>query len=380
MIYLDNAATTKTAPEVVAAMLPYFTEQYGNPSSIYSFASESKKAMEGARQVIAAGIGAEPGEIYFTSGGTEADNWAIKAVAEKGRHMITTAIEHHAVLHTCRELEKKGFRITYLPVDEFGRVQPEMLEKAICPDTVLISVMFANNEIGTIEPIAQIGQIAAKHGVFFHTDAVQAYGQIPVDVNSCSIDLLSASAHKLNGPKGVGFLYIRKGLKIRPLLQGGTQERNRRAGTENLPGIVGFGAAAKKAMNFMEEKIRKETKLRDYLIDRIEREIPSCRLNGDRTNRLPNNVNFSFSGIEGESLVISLDLLGICASAGSACTSGSLEPSHVLSALGLDDKTAGGALRLTLSEETTKEELDVTVESIRKCVERLRSLSGMTFE
>ena len=384
MIYLDNAATTKTAPEVVAAMLPYFTEQYGNPSSIYSFASESKKAMEEARQVIAAGIGAEPGEIYFTSGGTEADNWAIKAVAEacveKGRHMITTAIEHHAVLHTCRELEKKGFRITYLPVDEFGRVQPEMLEKAICPDTVLISVMFANNEIGTIEPIAQIGQIAAKHGVFFHTDAVQAYGQIPVDVNSCSIDLLSASAHKLNGPKGVGFLYIRKGLKIRPLLQGGTQERNRRAGTENLPGIVGFGAAAKKAMNFMEEKIRKETKLRDYLIDRIEREIPSCRLNGDRTNRLPNNVNFSFSGIEGESLVISLDLLGICASAGSACTSGSLEPSHVLSALGLDDKTAGGALRLTLSEETTKEELDVTVESIRKCVERLRSLSGMTFE
>ncbi len=384
MIYLDNAATTKTAPEVVAAMLPYFTEQYGNPSSIYSFASESKKAMEGARQVIAAGIGAEPGEIYFTSGGTEADNWAIKAVAEacaeKGRHMITTAIEHHAVLHTCRELEKKGFRITYLPVDEFGRVQPEMLEKAICPDTVLISVMFANNEIGTIEPIAQIGQIAAKHGVFFHTDAVQAYGQIPVDVNSCSIDLLSASAHKLNGPKGVGFLYIRKGLKIRSLLQGGTQERNRRAGTENLPGIVGFGAAAKKAMNFMEEKIRKETKLRDYLIDRIEREIPSCRLNGDRTNRLPNNVNFSFSGIEGESLVISLDLLGICASAGSACTSGSLEPSHVLSALGLDDKTAGGALRLTLSEETTKEELDVTVESIRKCVERLRSLSGMTFE
>ena len=384
MIYLDNAATTKTAPEVVAAMLPYFTEQYGNPSSIYSFASESKKAMEEARQVIAAGIGAEPGEIYFTSGGTEADNWAIKAVAEacaeKGRHMITTAIEHHAVLHTCRELEKKGFRITYLPVDEFGRVQPEMLEKAICPDTVLISVMFANNEIGTIEPIAQIGQIAAKHGVFFHTDAVQAYGQIPVDVNSCSIDLLSASAHKLNGPKGVGFLYIRKGLKIRPLLQGGTQERNRRAGTENLPGIVGFGAAAKKAMNFMEEKIRKETKLRDYLIDRIEREIPSCRLNGDRTNRLPNNVNFSFSGIEGESLVISLDLLGICASAGSACTSGSLEPSHVLSALGLDDKTAGGALRLTLSEETTKEELYVTVESIRKCVERLRSLSGMTFE
>ena len=384
MIYLDNAATTKTAPEVVAAMLPYFTEQYGNPSSIYSFASESKKAMEEARQVIAAGIGAEPGEIYFTSGGTEADNWAIKAVAEacaeKGRHMITTAIEHHAVLHTCRELEKKGFRITYLPVDEFGRVQPETLEKAICPDTVLISVMFANNEIGTIEPIAQLGQIAAKHGVFFHTDAVQAYGQIPVDVNSCSIDLLSASAHKLNGPKGVGFLYIRKGLKIRPLLQGGAQERNRRAGTENLPGIVGFGAAAKKAMNFMEERIRKETKLRDYLIDRIEREIPSCRLNGHRTNRLPNNVNFSFAGIEGESLVISLDLLGICASAGSACTSGSLEPSHVLSALGLDDKTAGGALRLTLSEETTKEELDVTVESISKCVERLRSLSGMTFE
>ena len=366
IIYLDNAATTKTAPEVVKAMLPYFSEHYGNPSSIYSLGTESKKAVSGVRESIAKSLGAATNEIYFTAGGSEADNWAIKATAEayaqKGKHIITSAIEHHAVLHTCEYLEKRGFEVTYVGVDENGILKLDELEKAIRPDTILISVMFANNEIGTIQPIKEIGRIAKEHGILFHTDAVQAYGQLPINVDEYQIDMLSASAHKLNGPKGIGFLYIRKGLKTRSFIHGGAQERSRRAGTENVPGIVGLGAASERAFARMEEKTKKEIELRDYLIRRIEEEVPYCRLNGDRTRRLPNNVNFSFRFVEGESLLIMLDMRGICASSGSACTSGSLDPSHVLLAIGLPHEIAHGSLRLTLSEENTKEELDTTVE------------------
>lgn len=381
MIYLDNAATTKTAPEVVEAMLPYFTENYGNPSSIYSLGSTSKKAVNQARSNIAESIGAKMEEIYFTAGGSEADNWALKATAEayvsKGRHIITSKIEHHAILHTCEYLEKKGFEITYLDVDETGMVSTEALEAAIRPDTILISIMFANNEVGTIEPVAQIGAIAKKHGVLFHTDAVQAFGQLPICVDEMNIDMLSASAHKLNGPKGIGFLYIRTGVKIRSFVHGGAQERSRRAGTENVTGIVGFGAAVARAIRIMEEKTAKEKELRDYLIEKIEQEIPYCRLNGHRQNRLPNNVNISFFFIEGESLLIMLDMKGICASSGSACTSGSLDPSHVLLALGLKHEEAHGSLRLTLSEENTKEEMDIVVETVRGIVERLRNMSPL---
>ena len=381
MIYLDNAATTKTAPQVVEAMLPYFTEYYGNPSSIYDFASSGKKAIDESRQTIAGILGAKPEEIYFTAGGTEADNWAIKAAAEayasKGKHIITSKIEHHAVLHTCQYLEKHGYEVTYLDVDERGIVKLSELEKAIRPDTILISVMFANNEIGTIQPIKEIGRIAKEHGILFHTDAVQAYGQLPINVDEYQIDMLSASAHKLNGPKGIGFLYIRKGLKTRSFIHGGAQERSRRAGTENVPGIVGLGAASERAFARMEEKTKKEIELRDYLIRRIEEEVPYCRLNGDRTRRLPNNVNFSFRFVEGESLLIMLDMRGICASSGSACTSGSLDPSHVLLAIGLPHEIAHGSLRLTLSEENTKEELDTTVEAIKEIVARLRDMSPL---
>ena len=381
IIYLDNAATTKTAPEVVKAMLPYFSEHYGNPSSIYSLGTESKKAVSGVRESIAKSLGAATNEIYFTAGGSEADNWAIKATAEayaqKGKHIITSAIEHHAVLHTCEYLEKRGYEVTYVGVDENGILKLDELERAIRPDTVLISVMFANNEIGTIQPIKEIGRIAKEHGVLFHTDAVQAYGQLPINVDEYQIDMLSASAHKLNGPKGIGFLYIRKGLKTRSFIHGGAQERSRRAGTENVPGIVGFGAASARAMARMEEKTKKEIELRDYLIRRIEEEIPYCRLNGDRERRLPNNVNFSFQFVEGESLLIMLDMRGICASSGSACTSGSLDPSHVLLAIGLPHEIAHGSLRLTLSEENTKEELDTTVEAIKEIVARLRDMSPL---
>ena len=345
MIYLDNAATTKTAPEVVEAMLPYFSEHYGNPSSIYSLAGESKDAVTKARETIAGILGARTEEIYFTAGGTESDNWAIKAAFEaykaKGNHIITTKIEHHAVLHTCQYLEKeRGAKVTYLDVDENGLVKLEELEKAITPETILISVMFANNEIGTIQPVREIGMIAREHGILFHTDAVQAFGQLPIDVDACRIDMLSSSAHKINGPKGIGFLYIRKGVKIRSFVHGGAQERKRRAGTENVPGIVGYGAAAKLAADTMEERTAKERELRDYMIGRIQSEVECCRLNGDPVKRLPNNVNFSFEFVEGESLLIMLDMEGICASSGSACTSGSLDPSHVLLAIGLPHELA----------------------------------------
>lgn len=381
MIYLDNAATTKTAPEVVEAMLPYFTQHYGNPSSVYSFASESKEAVARQREIIAAELGAKSNEIYFTAGGTESDNWALKATAEayaaKGRHLITTKIEHHAILHTAAYLEKRGFEITYLDVDENGTVHPEDVEAAIRPDTILISVMFANNEIGTIEPIREIGEIAHKHGVLFHTDAVQAFGQLPIHVDECHIDMLSASGHKLNGPKGIGFLYIRTGVKIRSFVHGGAQERKRRAGTENVPGIIGLGKAVERAAATREERTGKERKLRDYLIGRVLDEIPYCQLNGDPDKRLPNNANFSFQFIEGESLLIMLDMKGICGSSGSACTSGSLDPSHVLLAIGLPHETAHGSLRLTLSEETTKEDIDYVVEALKEIVARLRDMSPL---
>lgn len=381
MIYLDNAATTKTAPEVVDAMLPYFSEYYGNASTIYSLGAESKKAMDHARQTIADSLGAKPEEIYFTAGGSESDNWALKATAEayasKGKHIITTKIEHHAILHTCEYLEKRGFEITYLNVDRDGLISLDELKAAIRPDTILISVIFANNEIGTIEPIAEIGEIAKEHGVLFHTDAVQAYAQVPINVDEMHIDMLSASGHKLNGPKGIGFLYIRKGVKIRSFVHGGAQERSRRAGTENIPGIVGLGAAVERAMRIMDSKTRKEIELRDYLIGRLENEIPHCWLNGHRTKRLPNNINFSFLFIEGESMLIMLDMKGICASSGSACTSGSLDPSHVLLAIGLKHEEAHGSLRLTLSEDSTKEEMDIVAEEVKKIVQRLRDMSPL---
>mgnify|MGYP005757952503 CR=1 FL=1 len=381
MIYLDNAATTKTAPEVVEAMLPYFTELYGNPSSVYQFAQKSKEAVAASRETIAGALGAKPEEIYFTAGGTEADNWAIKAAAEayraKGNHIITSKIEHHAVLHTCQWLEKQGFEVTYLDVDETGIVKLDQLERAIRPETILISVMFANNEIGTIQPVKEIGEIARRHGVLFHTDAVQAFGQLPIQVDEMNIDMLSSSGHKLNGPKGIGFLYIRKGVKIRSFVHGGAQERKRRAGTENVPGIVGYAAAVERAVRTMEQRTARERELRDYLIGRVLAEVPYTRLNGHRTKRLPNNANFSFQFVEGESLLIMLDMEGICGSSGSACTSGSLDPSHVLLAIGLPHEIAHGSLRLTLSEETTKEELDYVAEAIKKIVERLRGMSPL---
>lgn len=381
LIYLDNAATTKTAPEVVDAMLPYFTEHYGNPSSVYGFAAANKEVVASQREVIAGALGAAPNEIYFTAGGSESDNWALIAAAEaygaKGKHIITSKIEHHAILHTCEYLEKRGFEITYLDVDENGIVNLAQLRQAIREDTILISVMYANNEIGTIQPIQEIGAIAREHGILFHTDAVQAFGQIPINVDACYIDMLSASGHKLNGPKGIGFLYIRKGVKIRSFIHGGAQERRRRAGTENVPGIVGFGKAVERAVSTMEERTAKEIEMRDYLIQRIETEIPFCQLNGDRQKRLPNNVNFSFQFIEGESLLIMLDMKGICASSGSACTSGSLDPSHVLLAIGLPHEIAHGSLRMTLNEEITKEDLDYVVDSLKEIIQNLRNMSPL---
>lgn len=380
-IYLDNAATTQVYPEVLEAMSPFFTEYYGNPSSIYSFAGEAGKAVAKARQTLADVINATAEEIYFTGGGSESDNWALKATAEaygdKGKHIITTKIEHHAILHTGEYLKKRGFDVTYLDVDENGSVKLDELEKSIRPDTILISVMTANNEIGTIQPIEEIGKIAKKHGILFHTDAVQAFGHIKIDVDKMNIDMLSASGHKINGPKGIGLMYIRKGVKIRSFIHGGAQERQRRAGTHNVPGIVGFAKAAELADKSLNERIAYETELRDYLIERVLKEIPYSRLNGERTKRLPNNANFCFRYIEGESLLILLDQKGICASSGSACTSGSLDPSHVLLAIGLPHEIAHGSLRLTLSEKTTKEEIDYTVDELKTIVEKLRSMSPL---
>ena len=381
LLYLDNAATTKTAPEVVDAMLPYFTEHYGNPSSVYSFSSGNKEMISKQREAIADTLGASANEIYFTAGGSESDNWALKATAEayagKGNHIITTKIEHHAILHTAQYLEKRGFEVTYVDVDEDGKVKLDELKAAIRPTTILISVMFANNEIGTIQPIKEIGEIAKEHGILFHTDAVQAYGQLPINVDECHIDMLSASGHKFNGPKGIGFLYIRKGVKIRSFVHGGAQERKRRAGTENVPGIVGIGTAAKRAANTREERVAKEIEVRDYLIDRVLKEIPYCRLNGHRTDRLPTNANFSFQFVEGESLLIMLDMKGICASSGSACTSGSLDPSHVLLAIGLPHEIAHGSLRLTINEEITKEDIDYVVDNLKEIVAHLRNMSPL---
>lgn len=379
MIYLDNAATTKVNKKVLESMMPYFSEIYCNPSAAYSFATKGRIAIEEARNHAAKLIGASDMEIYFTSGGSESDNWAIKAVAEsfsdKGKHIITTKIEHHAVLHTCEYLERHGFDITYLNVDSDGKVRLDELKKSIREDTILISVMTANNEIGTIQPVAEIGKIAHEKGILFHTDAVQAYGHIPINVDEMNIDLLSASGHKFNGPKGVGIMYIRKGVKIRSFIHGGSQERGRRAGTYNVPGIAGLGTAAKLAMENMAKRAEKEKELRDYFIDRISAEIPYTVLNGHREDRLPNNINFCFRFVEGESVLIMLDQAGICASSGSACTSGAIDPSHVLCAIGLSDEMAHESLRLTLSYENTKEEIDTVVGELKRIVERLRGMS-----
>ena len=378
IIYLDNAATTQTLTEVYDAMKPYFDEYYGNAASVYRFAGKSTKAVDDARATVADFLGAKPKEIYFTSGGSESDNWALKATAfakrEKGKHIITTKIEHHAILHTCDYLEKLGYEITYVNVDENGVVKLDELKAAIREDTILISVMFANNEIGTIEPIKEIGEIAHEKGIIFHTDAVQAYGHVPIDVNELNIDILSASGHKFGGPKGVGIMYLRDTVKIGSFIHGGAQERGKRAGTHNTPGIVGFAKATEIAKEKMMERASKEAGLRDYLIGRVLKEIPYTKLNGHPTNRLTNNTNFSFRFIEGESLLLMLDQKGICGSSGSACTSGSLDPSHVLLAIGLPHEIAHGSLRLTLSESNTKEEIDKVIDDLKVIVDRLRNM------
>ncbi|MCH4154036.1 MAG: cysteine desulfurase NifS [Saccharofermentans sp.] len=381
LIYLDNAATTRVLPDISAAMSPYSEELFGNPASAYTFSGNINCKVDEARRVIADFIGAGPKEIFFTGGGSESDNWALKGLAfslrDRGRHIITSKIEHHAVLHTCEFLEKIGYDITYLDVDSNGFISLDRLEKAIRPDTILISIMFANNEIGTIEPVKEIGRIAHEHGVLFHTDAVQAYGHVKIDVNDMNIDLLSVSGHKINGPKGIGFLYIRSGIRIEPLIHGGSQERGLRGGTTNVPGIIGLAKATEIAGAGLADRADYEIGLRDRLIDRIEKEIPYVLLNGDRRQRLPNNVSFCFRFIEGESLLILLDENGICASSGSACTSGSLDPSHVLLAIGRPHEIAHGSLRLTLSDETTKEDIDYTVDSLKKIITRLREMSPL---
>ena len=380
LIYLDNAATTKIYSDVLREMLPYFSKIYSNPSGIYEFSSKAREATELARSRIAKLINADADEIYFTSGGTEADNWALKCAAKanrkKGKHIVTTKIEHHAVLNTCRSLENEEYEVTYLEVDKDGMVNPEHVMDVVKKGTIIISVMAANNEVGTIQNIAQIGRIARANNVLFHTDAVQAFGQIPIDVKKMNIDMLSASAHKLHGPKGVGCLYINKNVGIEPFMHGGSQEKKLRAGTLNVPGIVGFGKAADIALNKMDEKIKKETELRDYLINGMMENVPECTLNGHKTMRLPNNTNFCFKHIEGESLVIILDTMGICCSSGSACSAGSKNPSHVLVAMGQTDDDAHGALRLTLSENTTTEELDYTIAAVKKSVNGLRTMSS----
>ena len=381
-IYADNAATTKPSKAAIQAMLSCMEQNYGNPSSVHHIGQAAAEALLQARQDIAACLGCSAREIYFTSGGSEADNQALRSAAYAGakegkKHIISTVIEHHAILHTLKQLEEEGFSVTLLEVSKTGIVTPEQVAAAIRPDTCLVSVMFANNEIGTIEPIAEIGEIAKEHGVLFHTDAVQAYAQVPINVDEMHIDMLSASGHKINGPKGIGVMYIRKGVKIRSFIHGGAQERQRRAGTHNVPGIVGIGKAAELAVANMQKNTEYEIKLRDHLIERVLHEIPYTRLNGDRTDRLPNNANFCFRFIEGESMLILLDQAGICGSSGSACTSGSLDPSHVLLAIGLPHEIAHGSLRLTLSEKTTMEEIDYTVDKLKAIIERLRSMSPL---
>lgn len=378
-IYMDNAATTATRPEVLEAMMPYFTQFYGNPSSIHSFGRDARRALENARKQVAAALNCEPREVYFTAGGSESDNWAIRCALQnkKGKHIITSAIEHHAVMHTCEYMEKQGYEVTYLPVDEYGIVSVEDVKKAIRPDTALITIMAANNEIGTIQPIAEIGKIAKEAGILFHTDAVQAIGAIPVDVKEWNVDMLSLSGHKFHAPKGVGVLYIRKGIRISNLIYGGAQERGLRAGTENLPGIVGLGKAIELAVAELPEYAERMTALRDKLIDGILNSIPDVQLNGHRTQRLPGNVNVSVRYVEGEALLMRLDLAGIAASSGSACTSGSLDPSHVLLAIGLPHEIAHGSLRLSLGNETTEEDVDYVIETLPNIVNTLRSMSPL---
>ena len=380
-IYLDNAATTKLKPEVLDAMMPYLTEKYGNPSSIHSFGAECNVACENARKTIAGLINAKDNEIYFTSGGSESDNWAIKSVAymkkEKGRHIITSAIEHHAVMETCEFLARDGFQVTFVGVDDKGIIKMDELKAAIRPDTILISIIYANNEIGTIQPIKEIGELARSKGILFHTDAVQAFGHVPIDVEKENIDMMSASAHKIHGPKGIGMLYIKNNVKLVPMIHGGPHERKKRAGTSNVPGIVGFGKAAELAKISMAANNAEMIEKRNYLIDRILKEIPYSKLNGDRDRRLPGNVNISFRYIEGESMLMMVDMKGIAASTGSACASGSLDPSHVLLAIGLPHEVAHGSIRMTMSEFTTKEELDYTVEALKEVVSRLRAMSPL---
>ena len=381
IIYFDNAATTPVRKEVLEEALPYFSEHYGNASSVYSIARESKKAIDKARTQVANAIGAEPAEIFFTAGGTESDNWALKGIADsmssKGKHIITSVIEHHAILHTCEYLEAKGFEVTYLPVDEYGKIRIEDLKNAIRPDTILISIMFANNEIGTIEPIAEIGKIARENGIYFHTDAVQAVGHVKIDVKEMNIDMLSLSGHKLGAPKGIGALYIRKGVKLKSFIHGGAQERGRRAGTENVPGIVGLGKAVEMAVAEMDEVTPRLIKMRDKLIKELTEKIGHTRLNGHPVDRLPGNVNLSFEFIEGESMLLFLDMNGICASSGSACTSGSLDPSHVLRSIGLPHEKAHGSLRLRLGHMNTEEEVDYIIEKLPPIVQRLREMSPL---
>lgn len=380
-VYLDNAATTRLIPEVLNEMMPYMTEVYGNPSSPHYFGQQSQMAVDRARQQVADAINAETNEIIFMSGGSEADNTAIRGVAEryakKGRHIITTAVEHHAVLHTCQMLEKNGYEVTYLPVDEYGMVTVDQVREAIRPDTILVSIMFANNEVGTIMPIPEIGELCHEKGVLFHTDAVQAVGHLPIDVKAMHIDMLSMSAHKFHGPKGTGALYVRKGIVLPPLIYGGAQERNRRAGTENVPGIVGMGKAIELACTDLDEKNRRMMRLRDKLIEELPKRIPEIKLNGHPTKRLPNNVNYSIKYIEGESILLMLDLNGIAASSGSACTSGSLDPSHVLLAMGLTHEIAHGSVRMTLCDETSEDDIDYVLEVLPKVAERLRKMSPL---
>lgn len=380
-IYVDNAATTKVASEVIDAMLPYFAENFGNPSSIYTEGRAAKTAIEKARLQVATAIGADPKEIYFTGSGSEADNWAIRSTAtalkNKGNHIITSSVEHHAVLHTCLDLEKQGFEVTYLPVDEYGMVSPDDVKSAIKDTTIMISIMFANNEIGTIMPIAEIGKIAKEAGVIFHTDAVQAVGMVPIDLREMNIDMLSLTGHKFHGPKGCGALYVRKGVKLTSFITGGAQERMRRAGTENVPGIVGLGKAIELATANIEEKQAKLSRLRDYYIKKVLETVPHSRLNGHPTERLAGNANISFEFIEGEGLLLSLDMKGISASSGSACTSGSLDPSHVLLAIGLKHEQAHGSLRVSFGEDNTIEEIDYMTDTIAEIVERLRMMSPL---